>query len=95
MRVPNHGVRPAISTSPSVRSVAVSPDGSFLAAAGDDGLIRLWDLATGSRRAVLSGASGPVESVAVKSRWLLSLSPGEATASSGSGTRRPVANVRG
>lgn len=38
-----------------VRAVAVSPRGDLLASAGDDRVIRLWDLETGLARAVLRG----------------------------------------
>ncbi|WP_323138564.1 MULTISPECIES: helix-turn-helix domain-containing protein [unclassified Streptomyces] len=52
-----------------VRSVAFSPDGRMIATGGDDtnGKVRLWDVATGSPRAVLIGHSGPVMSVAFSS----------------------------
>ena len=40
-----------------VRSLAVSPDGKFLAAGSDDALIRLWDLSAGIDKA--SALSGP------------------------------------
>ena len=43
---------PMASAGPVVRSVAVSPEGTFLTAACDDGLVRIWDLLIGRRRAV-------------------------------------------
>jgi WD40 repeat protein len=38
-----------------VRALPVSPDGTYLASAGSDGAIRVWNTARGSQRAVLRG----------------------------------------
>jgi WD40 repeat protein/predicted Ser/Thr protein kinase len=46
-----------------IYGVAISPDGRLLAAAAT-GEVRVWDLATGSERAVLAGLAGEVRSVA-------------------------------
>ncbi|WP_327251493.1 NB-ARC domain-containing protein [Streptomyces sp. NBC_01244] len=46
-----------------IGALAVAPDGSWLAAAGEDHLIRLWDAATWTCRAVLQGHTSPVEAI--------------------------------
>ena len=43
-----------------VRTVAANADGSIIAAAGDDNLIRLWDAATGKEREHLAGHTAAV-----------------------------------
>ena len=48
-----------------VNAVAVAPDGSWLASAGWDGTVRIWDTATGQERVVLSGHVDPVVVAAV------------------------------
>ncbi|MFD7379755.1 nSTAND1 domain-containing NTPase [Streptomyces mirabilis] len=47
-----------------VRSVAFSPDGRVLASGGDDGVVWLWDVATGKQRSKVVGHRGGVRSVA-------------------------------
>ena len=41
-----------------VSAVAIAPDGTWLATAGDDGTVRIWDPATGQQRAALTGHTG-------------------------------------
>jgi WD40 repeat protein/serine/threonine protein kinase len=48
-----------------VRTLAFTPDGHTLAAAGDDQTIRLWDTTTGEVRATLQGHSGIVDKLAI------------------------------
>jgi len=48
-----------------VFSVAVTPDGSRAVCGGDDGSVRVWDLATGRALATLTGHTRPVWSVAI------------------------------
>jgi WD40 repeat protein len=42
------------------RAAALSPDGRTLASAGDDGVIRLWDVAAGTERRRLTGPRGRI-----------------------------------
>jgi WD40 repeat protein len=43
-----------------IHAIAISPDGTTLASAGDDATIRLWETATGAERTVFKGHFGPV-----------------------------------
>jgi len=52
--------RPAV-----VTGVAISADGSTVAAAGDDHVVRIWDAATGELRARLAGHDDWVRTVAI------------------------------
>ena len=46
-------------------SVAIAPDGTWLATASFDKSVRIWDSTTGRQRAVLLGHTKPVMSVAI------------------------------
>lgn len=48
-----------------VHSVAVSPDGTWMASGSSDGMVRIWDLETGACLATLEGHTDEVNSVAI------------------------------
>ena len=48
----------------SVSSVAFSPDGKQVMSGSDDGMVQLWDVATGAPLQMLKGHTGWVSSVA-------------------------------
>jgi WD40 repeat protein len=47
-----------------VHKVAITPDDKILASAGEDDLIRFWDLTTGRPIRLLAGHTGPVHAIA-------------------------------
>jgi WD40 repeat protein len=57
-----------------VRDCVVAPDGSWLAAAGWEGIVRIWDAATGRQRAELTGPMGGTAACALSpdGTWLAS-----------------------
>jgi WD40 repeat protein/uncharacterized caspase-like protein len=57
-------VSSAISPRTDVLSVALSPDGTYIAAADWDNKVKIWSVASGAQVRVLDGHSGPVRSVA-------------------------------
>jgi WD40 repeat protein/transcriptional regulator with XRE-family HTH domain len=58
------GIIAVLTSGGEVRSVAISRDGTTLAAGNADGTVRLWDMASHRQIATLTGAAGPVTSVA-------------------------------
>ena len=58
------GDRPIKSFSRSSDPLAFSPGGRLLATAGDDGAVRLWDLATGTELCRVGGSGDPITGVA-------------------------------
>jgi WD40 repeat protein len=48
-----------------VAAVAIAPDGTWLATAGGDKMVRLWDPVSGTQRGELIGHTGPVKAVAI------------------------------
>jgi len=50
-----------------VKSVAVSPDGTWAASGSDDKTVKIWDLETGACRATLQGHTDQARSVAIAS----------------------------
>ena len=59
-----------------VSSVAVSADATTAVSGGGDGMVRVWDLATGRQRAALTGHAGGVSSVAVSADGTTAVSGG-------------------
>jgi len=57
-----------------VVALAVAPDGRWLASAGGDGTVRIWDPVTGTAGHLLTGHTDPVVALAVApdGRWLAS-----------------------
>jgi WD40 repeat protein len=48
-----------------VETMAIAPDGGWLATAGSDGTVRIWDPATGTCRHTLTGHTDRVETMAI------------------------------
>jgi WD40 repeat protein len=64
--LPDPGLRRVITGhGETIRAVAVAPDGSWLVSAGQDGMVRIWDAATGREQATLVGHTGLTVAVAI------------------------------
>ena len=63
-----------------VTSVAIAPNGDFVVSGSMDGTVRIWDLATGKERAILTGHTGMV--------WRVKIMDDGATIGSTAGRRR-------
>jgi WD40 repeat protein len=57
--------------------VAVTPNGATAVSGGQDSTVRVWDLATGTQRAKLTGHFGEVLSVAVTANGATAVSGGK------------------
>ena len=88
-RTPGRPATPSPATPPRWQALAVAPDGSWLASAGDDDTVRIWDPHTGQTRHTLTGHTSTVQALAVApdGSWLASA--GDDAARCGSGTRTP------
>ena len=60
-----------------VYSVGITPDGSMAVSGGQDGSVRVWDLAAGSQRACLAGHTAPAMSVAITADGTTAVSGGD------------------
>ena len=55
-------------------AVAIAPDGTWLASGGNDGWVRIWDVASSQQRAALPGRGGPERvAIAPNGTWLASV----------------------
>ncbi len=80
-----------------VRSVAVSPDGTWAASGSSDKTVKIWDLATGQCRATLEGHTGEVNSVAITPdrKRILSASDDKSVRVWDAGSGREAAKLEG
>ena len=79
-----------------VRAVAIAPDGTWLATAGDDGTVRTW-AADGTPRATLTGHDGAVRAVAIApdGTWLATGGGKDGTARTWAADGTPRATLTG
>jgi WD40 repeat protein len=49
-----------------VEVLVIAPDGTWLASAGNDGTVRIWDPDTGQTRHTLTGHTRPIRTMALR-----------------------------
>ena len=79
-----------------VQALAVAPDGSWLASAGYDDTVRIWDPATGTTRHTLTGHTSTVHALAAApdGSWLASAGYDTTVRIWDPATGRPIASLR-
>jgi WD40 repeat protein len=71
----------------------VAPDGTWIVSASDDGTVRIWDVASGETRHILSGHTDAVAGCAVApdGTWIVSASQDATLRIWDPATGRPIA----
>lgn len=77
-----------------VNAVAVAPDGTWLATAGRDQTVRIWDAGTGQQRAVLTGQGGAAPGCDNQPSLVLGLHAGPGTRVADPVTRKLTEKAR-
>src|SRR5581483_9816647 len=61
---PAEAIPPLAGHGATIRALAFSPDGTLLASASDDGMVKLWDPSDGALQRSLKGYAMPVRALA-------------------------------